>query len=128
MHDALIISAIDTSPMNRGLSGADWLANPDNFAVVEGKDVALFDGEADGVYQFHMLYESRGKAAIAFTRKAFAEAFERGAQLIYGQTPVVMRHAILMARWVGGKFDRIVKTEYGDCAVHYLSKDMWRAQ
>jgi len=48
MH-AQVIHAIDTSPLNRGLSGADWIARPGNIPVTfENGDVALFDDEGEG--------------------------------------------------------------------------------
>jgi hypothetical protein len=83
--DDLIISAIDASPLNAGLSGADWLDHEGNVPIVIGEDVALFDDEGDGIYQVHFLFVSRGKAALASAKESFKQMFERyGADLIIG--------------------------------------------
>ena len=126
--EAIIISAIDSSPLNRGLSGVDWLANERNVPVVMGDDVALFDDEGDGTYQVHFLFVSRGKAAVASARESFRQMFEKyGAELIFGMVPDFRRDVKLLARWAGGKSVGLRDTPYGSCELFVLSKEMWIA-
>ncbi len=125
--DDTIISAIDTSPLNRGLSGNAWLSAEGNVPIVVGDDISLFDDEGNSVYQVHFLFESRGKAAVASARESFRQMFENyGAELIFGMVPSNMRHAKMMARWVGGKFVGKRDTPEGPCDLFVLSKEMWR--
>lgn len=121
-----IISAIDSSPLNRGLSGADWLANGRNVPIVMGDDIALFDDEGDSVYQVHFLFTSRGKAAVASAKESFKQMFERyGADLIFGLVPNFRRDVKMLARWAGGKSVGLRETVHGPCELFVLSKEMW---
>lgn len=128
MHGAnSIIDAIDTSPLNRGLDGAEWLASPGNVPVLSGDNIALFDNEGEGSYQVHFLYKSTGKEAIAAGRAAFQFMFEaHNAELIFGLVPIGLRHASLHARFVGGKFVGTRETPYGPCELYVLSREMWK--
>ena len=123
-----IISAIDASTLNRGLSGVDWLAHAGNVPVVMGQDVALFDDEGDRIYQVHFLFVSRGKAAVASAKESFRQMFEKhGADTIFGMIPDFRRDVKLLARWAGGKFVGKRDTKYGICELFVLSKEMWSA-
>ena len=101
---SIIIEAIDTAPLNRGLRGADWLARAGNVPIVfENGDVALFDNEGAGTFQVHFLFKSRGREAIAHARESFKRMFEdHGAELIMGLVPDHRRDVKLLARWAGG--------------------------
>ena len=124
-----IIHAIDTSPLNRGLSGAAWLAVEGNVPIVKGEDVALFDDEGEDTYQGHFLFVSRGRAAVAFAREAFNEMFEiYGADLIFGLIPDDHRAAKLVVRWAGGKSAGKRETTEGLCELFVLSREMWKDQ
>lgn len=125
-HDDLIISAIDTSPLNRGLRGVDWLANEHNVPIVQDSDVALFDYESNGIYQVHFLFSSRGRKAIDRAKAAFTLMFDRyGADLIMGMVPEMRRDVKLLARWAGGKFVGKRETVNGPCELFILSREMW---
>jgi len=129
MFQQSVISAIDQSPLNRGLEGVEWVSDPRNIPIVEDDDIALFDFEQSGVYQVHFLYKSRGKAAINFTKEAFKRMFEdHGASMIFGLVPDHRRDVKLMARWTGGKYVGKRMTDEGLCEVFVLSKDMWNRQ
>lgn len=124
-----VISAINESPLNRGLDGLDWVRDPRNIPIVEGDDIALFDFEEPGVYEVHFLYESRGRKAIDFTKEAFRRMFDdHGAAMIFGLVPDFRRDVKLMARWAGGKYVGKRATEFGPCEVYVLSRDMWTRQ
>lgn len=98
-----IIEAIDTAPLNRGLKGAEWIASPGNVPVAfDNGDVMLFDFEAPGQYQAHVLFNSRGRKAIEQVRKAFKAMFEEHkASLIFGMVPDFRRDVKMLARWTG---------------------------
>lgn len=123
-HDA-IIAAIDASPLNRGLRGVEWLATPGNVPIVMGGDIALFDDEGDAIFQMHVLFVSRGRAAVASAREAIRQMFDRGASLIFGLVPAFRRDVKLLARWAGMKFRETLQTVHGPCELFVLSKEMW---
>ena len=105
----------------------DWVNDPRNIPIVEGDDIALFDYEDFGIYQVHVLYESRGRAAIDFTKRAFARMFEdHGAQAIFGLVPDFRRDVKLLARWTGMKYVGKRSTDCGLCELFVLAKDMWK--
>jgi hypothetical protein len=129
-HDALIIEAIDTAELNYGLDGAAWLDTPGNVPIVLGHpdapDIALFDDEGDGIYQIHVLFSSRGRAAIDAARKSFQRMFENyGADMIMGLVPEIRPDVKLLARWAGMKFVGLRNTIGGPCQLFVLSKEMW---
>lgn len=124
-HDA-IIAAIDASPLNRGLRGVEWLATPGNVPIVMGGDIALFDDEGDAIFQMHVLFVSRGRAAVAFAKEAIRRMFvDHGADLIFGLVPAFRRDVKMVARWVGMKFRETLQTINGPCELFVLSKEMW---
>ena len=123
-----IISAIETSPLNRGLRGADWLASTGNIPVTfENGDIVLFDDEGDGDYEIHVLFKSRGREAIDHVRSALKTMFdEHGAIVIFGMVPVTRRDVKLLARWTGFKSAGTRWTPDGSCELFVLSKSMWK--
>ncbi len=127
MHHPVAL-AIDKAPLNRGLSGAAWLANDRNVPIVfDNGDIALFDYEDEGVYQVHFLFESRGCQAIAHAKQAFDQLFiNHNATLIFGLVPDFRRDVKLLARWAGGKSQGIRQTSEGPCELFVLSNAMWK--
>ncbi len=127
MHHPVAL-AIDKAPLNRGLSGAAWLANDRNVPIVfDNGDIALFDYEDEGIYQVHFLFESRGRQAIAHAKQAFDQLFiNHSATLIFGLVPDFRRDVKLLARWAGGKSQGIRQTSEGPCELFVLSNAMWK--
>lgn len=122
----LIIAAIESSPLNRGLKGADWLASEGNVPVTfENGDVALFDDEGDGCFEGHFLFKSRGAEAIAHARIALRSMFANGATLIFGLVPLGRRDVKLMTRWLGFKSAGQRDTSEGPCELFVLSNVMF---
>lgn len=123
MH-AQIIQAIENFELNQGITGPEWLNTPGNVAIAfEGGDVALFDHEEPGVYQGHLLFKSRGRAAIEHARQAFDKMFdEHGADLLLGLVPDNRRAAKLVVRWAGGRSCGIRDTSNGPCELFVLPK------
>lgn len=128
-NQSAIIKAIDESPLNRGLRGVDWIANPENVALRLGDNIALFDAEDDGIFQVHFLFNSPGREALRFARETFRKMFvEYGAKLIFGLVPEFLRQAKIFARWAGGKLVGVRDTPHGPCELYVLSKDMWKGE
>jgi hypothetical protein len=47
-----------------------WLANPDNYALIEGRNIAFGEKKGDGIYHVHFCFdEARGRTAIELTRR-----------------------------------------------------------
>ena len=125
---AQIVEAIESSPLNRGLRGSDWLASEGNIPInFENGDIALFDYEGDGSYSLHFFFKSRGKDAVRNGKEALRIMFEdHGAELIFGLTPMHLRHAQMFSRLIGGKSAGIRQTPDGPCELFILSKNMWK--
>lgn len=123
-----VIQAIDTSPLNRGLSGAAWMARPGNVHITfDNGDVALFDDEGDGTFEVHFLFESRGRQAIQHAQESFRRMFvDHGAKLIFGLVPDFRRDVKLLARWAGGRSVGKRATSNGVCELFVLSNAMWK--
>ena len=117
-----IIKAINSSPMNRGLNGADWFERPGNVSINIDEDVFLFDYENEGVYMIHFLSTAGGKDTIKRAKQAFQIMFDGGASLLIGLVPLDRRDVALMARWVGGKRRETVPTPYGPCDLYCVLK------
>lgn len=126
-REQIIIEAIESSPLNCGLSGADWLAFAGNISIVKDHDVTLFDDEGGAAYQIHILYQSSGRKAIGRAKDAFCEMFQKHhAGLIFGMVPVFQKHVKLIARWAGMKSVGIRATPEGPCELFVLSREMWK--
>ena len=119
-----IIHEIDTSPLNRGLRGIDWVRDSRNVALFLGDDLALFDYEYPGVYEGHFFFQSRGKEAVLtakiMTRKMFEEY---GAHMLVGYTPLHLRKACVIASAAGWHYGGIKLTPYGACYVHMAAPE-----
>lgn len=134
LPNKIIIEAIDTAPLNRGLKGADWLAGEGNVPITFGNgDVVLFDNEGDGAYSIHVLFKGRGRTAIEHAREAIDRMFiEHGAKLIIGMVPAFRRDVKLLARWTGMRSAGIrygpegVGLPYVEFELFVLSKFQWK--
>lgn len=124
-----IIEAIDSAALNRGMSGAAILDDPENHVIVSGEDISLFVGDGGTTYEVHFLYKSKGHDAIRASKAAFDTMFKDGlADLIFGLTPIQLRHARMHARLVGGRSGGIRSTEHGACELFVMSREMWEGK
>jgi hypothetical protein len=124
MTPAHIAELIDKSPMNRGMSGAAWTADERNVAFSENGNVALFDYQEPGVYHAHWLQSVGGREAIEFGKRCLARIFdEYGAEAIFGFTPVEMREARLMARFIGCRMIGETEDEFGRYHLFAMTKE-----
>lgn len=124
----IVAEKIDEAALNRGVSGAAWLASEGNIPVTfDNGDIALFEHEGDRDYQVHFLFVARGREAIRHAREAFRIMFvEHGAALIFGLVPDFRRDVKLLARWAGGKCAGLRATPEGPCELFVLSNSMWK--
>lgn len=86
-----------------GIDAAEWLSDPRHFALAQGDDLALFEvaDEWPGPLCAHVLFASRGKAALETARTMLDQAFAFGATRIVGEVPAHFRHSLLFVRWLG---------------------------
>ena len=125
-HSAIIAKAIDESPLNRGLRGADWVRDTSNIPFVEGKDVILFDRDSDGIYEIHVLLIARGRAAVDCIQRAFAMMFrEKGTAVIFGMVPDFRRDVKIMVRLCGMKFLHKLNHRGDDVELFELTREQW---
>lgn len=126
MQHSIIIAAIDTAPLNRGLRGVDWVADDRNVAFVEGPNVVLFDFDSDGIYEIHVLLIARGKAAIECIRRAFAMMFrDHAANIIFGMVPDIRPDVKMMARLCGMTFTQKLNHRGDNVELFELTRDQW---
>lgn len=110
----------------KGLPVRDWLADPENIALVnEEGDVGLLEKRGPGVYCPHIFCFSRGKEAVKASKAFLTEAFEHGAKILIGFTPLDKKGAVWLVRHLGLT---VVGTEDIDGRPHMvttLTKDQW---
>jgi hypothetical protein len=89
--------------LDGSFDAAEWIADPANFAFVDGDDLGMFEaqGEWPGPLAAHVIFASRGKQAIRTARAMLRQAFAFGATCILGETPAHLPHALLFARLLG---------------------------
>lgn len=102
----------------------DWFSKPNNYALIEGKNISFGEYKSEGLYWVHFCFdEARGREAINLTKRML-EAF-------YEAVPVVTSIGVidvknLKARWlirqVGFKSLGNIETGYGLCEMFYWTK------
>lgn len=115
---------IDESPMNRGMCGKTWLADPNNRAIVKGETIMLFQQGPSGLCEFHWLTSGRKvRDTLRNTREAMLEIFTgTAAKFIYGLIPVERRDSKLMALKLGAIAGQIHDTTNGRCQVFTITQ------
>lgn len=100
---ALIVANAPANILGPDFDPAEWLADPANFALVDGDDLGMFEAgdEWPGPLTAHVLFASRGKQALTTARAMLDQAFAFGATSILGETPASLSHALLFARMLG---------------------------
>lgn len=103
----------------KGMPVSDWLANPKNIAMINSNgDIGLLEHRGGGAYCPHMFFFSRGKAAVKAGADFLTEAFEHGAKVLIGFTPLDKKGACWLVRHLGLE---IVGTEDIDERPHMIS-------
>ena len=121
--EARVIHEIKTSPFNRGLCGADWLADPRNVVAMVDDGFALFDYLGGGLYAIHLFLRSRGRDAVIDVQTITDTMFRNGAQMIVGHIPVINRRAAVIGRMAGYHYAGRETTPYGDVLVYLIAPE-----
>lgn len=103
-----------------------WFANTNNYALIDGANIAFGEYKAPGVYWVHFCFDTaRGREAIQLTKDMFAE-FCRvcPVKIAIGLIEVSNRKARWLIRQVGFKSLGEVMTENGLCEMFYSSKEL----
>lgn len=101
-----------------------WLLDERNMAFTnQHGDFALFEADIPGVYTGHYFYNSRGKAAISFSKDVLREVFMggHGVGVIRGMVPLYHVAARWMTRRLGFSSYGVVKTD-PPCELFLLTK------
>lgn len=122
--EARIIHEINTSPLNRGLDGADWLAHPGNVVAMVDDGFALFDYIGGGLYAIHLFLQSRGKDAVIDVRKITETMFRNGVKVIVGHVPVINRRAAVIGQMAGYHYAGRMESPYGDVLVYLIAPEL----
>ena len=104
----------------------EWLANADNYALIEGDNIAFGEYKLPGIYWVHFCFDAaRGRDAIQLTKDMFEE-FCRvcPVKTAIGLIEVNNRKARWLIRQVGFKSLGEIETENGLCEMFYATKEM----
>ena len=95
-------------------SAEEWLADPANLALTDGRNIMLFSRESDATYCGHWLLVDRGReaflAAAALLRALF---LDHGARTVYGLVPAHCRASAWFIRQMGFRSSGTEETEMG---------------
>lgn len=104
----------------------DWFSKPENYALIEGDNIAFGEYKSPGVYWVHFCFDAaRGREAIQLTKDMFEE-FCRACPVktAIGLIEVNNKKARWLIRQVGFKSLGEVMTENGMCEMFYSTKDL----
>jgi hypothetical protein len=97
-----------------GVDFSEVLAEPLHVCLVEGESGAIFAWRGPGIYELHLFFEVRGKAAMSLLRAMIARMFiEYGARLLWALVPADDRKVRLFARLMGWEHRGVVQTRNG---------------
>lgn len=98
------------------------ILSPDDYIVLSnGEDAAaMFEWSAPGVWEGHTMFlpSCRGRRAVKTGKAMLAWMFENGAEMIWGQTPTILRHV----RW----FNRQIGFSLAGIGFHHVSGEVER--
>lgn len=81
-----------------------FLSDRMNVCLIEGEGGALFVWRGPGIFEVHLFYEQRGKAALSLCRQMLETMRkDHGAKLFWAAVPVESRHVIMFTRLMGWK-------------------------
>lgn len=116
----------------KGLILEDWVLNPQNVALTNGQDVALFERQyrLPNTAAGHYFFKARGRSAITVGRAFLAEIFNGpyDVEIIVGLTPVEHKAALWMNKRLGFKEHGDVDTDAGLHRFVILTKQEWLQQ
>lgn len=111
------------SDLLRGFAASEWLADPDNLALTDGDNIALFEKQGGDTWVGHNLFVDRGRDAIAAGFKFLSEMFVTyGAKCIVGETPVRKIAARWFNRQLGFQSKGIRPTPHGNVELFVMER------
>ncbi len=107
----------------------DWFSKPENYALIEGENIAFGEYKSPGIYWVHFCYHTaRGRQAIELT-KDFLQEFYKEAPV---KTSIGLIHkdnkkARWLIRQVGFTSIGMIDTKNGECemfVLHNITKEI----
>lgn len=82
---------------------SSFLADRNNVCLIEGEGGAIFVWRGPGIFEVHVFFEQRGKAAIALSHEMLDWMRARGARLFWAAVPIESssRRVIMFTRLMG---------------------------
>lgn len=116
-----VVSSPEIAPLDHGFTPAAWLAEPENIALWERDNIALFTRRGPGVFEGHTLFADKGRAALDLGKAMLREMFDTyGAKVIWGQTPIERKAARWFSRKLGFRSHGSVDRPLGTCELFIL--------
>jgi hypothetical protein len=119
-------NAAESVPSTEGMDWEAWLGDTRNVMfTIDNGDVGLATFEYPGLYNVHWFFNNtKGRAAINLAEEMLNELFTvHGAEAIRGFTPVEVKTARFLAKYVGLTSYGFVDTENGLCELMIMTKD-----
>jgi hypothetical protein len=122
VYDASEIDYLLNDPMIRPTIGGDGplsvhelIADERNVFLVEGDNGAAFLWRGPGVFEGHSFFKARGREAIGIGARML-ESMAGQASLVWGATPVSLRHVRWFNRQIGFRSLGLIDTpDAGRC-------------
>lgn len=103
----------------------EWFANPNNYAVIDGDNIAFGEYKKPGVYWVHFCFDTaRGREAIQLTKEMFEKfCCDCPVKIAVGLIELTNKKARWLIRQVGFKSLGEIMTENGVCEMFYSTKE-----
>lgn len=93
---------------------ADWLNDPANLCLTDGRNMLLFSRESDATYSLHWLLVDRGREAFLAATELLRTFFlDYGARMVFGLVPAHCRASAWFTRQMGFRSSGMEETEMG---------------
>lgn len=93
-----------------------FLSDRNTAVLIEGEGAALFVWRGPGIYELHLCFEQRGKAAKELLQRMLEwMRAEMGAKLFWAAVPVESRNVVMFARLMGWKSQGLADLSHGTC-------------
>lgn len=104
-----------------GLDLGEFMAEPLHLAIEDSGSVALFAWRGPGIYEVHVNFKARGRAALDLGHAMLAHVRkEHGGRLFWSMVPPDSRHVVMFTRLMGWKSRGVLETRNGACELFVL--------
>jgi hypothetical protein len=126
--DAALVNDFLNDPAIRPTVGGEGvldasvlLADRRNVCLLSEAGGALFAWRGPGVFEGHSFFRCRGREAISLGRALLANVFnEHGARMVWGLTPIDLKHVRWFNRKLGFVSHGITETPDGLCELFVM--------